>query len=76
MSRKRDASHIRAQRQIVAEQKGVCTICRKSSTKPQGHHLIFHANGGPATTQNMGTLCTKHHRDYHAGKLKVDIIRF
>ncbi len=73
---KRDFKHINAQKEAKERDGYVCMICGKYSEKAQGHHVIYVSEGGPASTKNMITLCDECHRDYHRGKLKIDIGTF
>ncbi|GAB4340939.1 MAG: hypothetical protein OHK0047_32440 [Leptolyngbyaceae cyanobacterium] len=74
MAKKRPKEHIKAQRETVKMEGGVCLVC--GAGKAQGHHLVYYSEGGPADVQAMVGLCPKCHADYHAGRLKVDIDRF
>lgn len=35
------------------------------------HHIDHHADGGASSVDNLRSLCTAHHRMYHAGKLTL-----
>ena len=73
---KRDSSHTKAQKEAKERDGYVCMICGRYCEKAQGHHVIYVSEGGPGSTKNMVTLCDKCHRDYHSGKLKLDIGAF
>ena len=51
-------------------------ICGKYCENAQGLHVIYVSEGGPGITKNIVTLCDQCHRDYHSGKLKLDIGTF
>lgn len=51
-------------------------ICGKYCENAQGHHVIYVSEGDPGITKNIVTLCDQCHRDYHSGKLKLDIGTF
>ena len=72
----RNSDHIRAQREVKERDGYVCMICGRYCSKAQGHHVIYVSEGGPASTRNIITLCDQCHRDYHSGKLKIDIGTF
>ncbi len=74
MSKRRPREQIKAQRETVNMEGGICLVC--GSEKAQGHHLIYYSEGGPADVRAMMGLCLKCHADYHAGRLKIDIDRF
>ncbi|MFC5309484.1 HNH endonuclease [Azospirillum picis] len=54
----------------------MCLLCQKVDKSNHGHHLIYHSEGGSASTNNIVTLCPECHRDYHAGRINVDLGRF
>lgn len=73
---KRPNEHIKAQKKVKDIEGYKCAICRRVTNNSQGHHLIPYSRGGSSDQQNMITMCTSCHRDYHNGKLNVDIYRF
>lgn len=73
MSKKRSSDHIRAQREGRERDMYVCQICG-SSNHTEGHHMIDYQYGGAADSDNIITLCHKHHRDVHNGI--IDLFRF
>ena len=82
MSKKRrPPEHVRAQREGKERDEYMCAFCHKQVTDEeryliQGHHIIQYAEDGPATKDNIITLCKECHDDYHAGKLNIDISAF
>lgn len=76
MASKRPSEHIKAQKKIKELEANQCLLCGVVAKPAHGHHLIYYSEGGAANTQNMVTLCPKCHRDYHSGKLNIDIYRF
>lgn len=72
----RDSEHKKAQREGKNRDGYVCMICGRYCEKAQGHHVIYVSEGGPRTTKNIVTLCNECHKDYHGGKLKLDIGTF
>ena len=73
---KRDSKHISVQKQGKERDGYVCMICGVYCDKAQGHHILYVSEGGPASKKNIVTLCDNCHRDYHSGKLKIDIGSF
>lgn len=72
----RGSDHKWAQKEGKMRDGYTCMICGKYCKDAQGHHVIKVSEGGPATTQNIITLCPQCHREYHSGELKVDIGMF
>ena len=72
----RDYEHQKTQRDGKARDGNICLICGQYCSKANGHHVIYLSEGGPASRKNIVTLCDKCHRDYHSGKLKIDIGTF
>lgn len=72
----RDKDHLKAQKEAKERDGHICMICGKYDPKCHGHHVIMVSEGGPATKRNVITLCPQCHRDYHSGKLKIDIGMF
>ena len=76
MTKKRSNEHIRAQKAGKALDANMCFLCGSVQSGNHGHHIILYSEGGVASTSNIMTLCPGCHRDYHAGKIKIDIGRF
>ncbi|WP_209991165.1 HNH endonuclease [Azospirillum picis] len=76
MSQKRSGEHINAQKKGKELDASMCLLCQKVDKSNHGHHLIYHSEGGSASTNNIVTLCPECHRDYHAGRINVDLGRF
>jgi len=49
-----------------------CRNCKNKNVKLQVHHIISRKTGGDSP-DNLVTLCEKCHRDYHSGKIKLNI---
>ena len=76
MPQKRSSEHLRAQKDGKKLDQYVCFFCLRKFQGNHGHHIIAYSEGGEADTQNIVTLCPECHRDYHNGKIKLDILRF
>lgn len=76
MSQKRNKHHIRAQKEAKIIDNYTCLICGRKFPNSHGHHLIYYSEGGSASVQNMTTLCPDCHRDYHNGKININIYRY
>lgn len=74
---KRAYAHVKAQQIIKKMSRDRCEICgRVSKRKARGHHVVEYTFGGAPTAENMMTLCRECHADYHAGRLKLNIVRY
>ncbi|WP_404827601.1 HNH endonuclease [Delftia acidovorans] len=74
---KRPYSHNSQQKRIKEVQAYLCVVCWSDEKKEaRGHHLIPFSEDGSENITNFATLCNKCHRDYHAGRLNIDIYRF
>lgn len=67
---KRSSAHKAAQRAGRDRDRNVCQICG-STVDVEGHHIIDHQFGGAASKDNIVSLCHKHHRDVHDGKISI-----
>ncbi len=72
-AKKRDGSHIAAQKQGRKRDQGICQICG-SKKHPEGHHVVDFQFGGEANADNIVTLCRKCHKDVHRGKMDIFVI--
>ena len=70
---KRPFEHKLAQQLGKMRDEGKCQICG-SNDCPEGHHIIDYSYSGSPDENNIITLCHKHHKDVHAGK--INIIKF
>jgi hypothetical protein len=52
--------------------KGRCRVPGCRSRLVQLHHLIHWVDGGPTDLANMVSLCPRHHRNVHSGRLRID----
>lgn len=52
----------------------ICQFCKKGNITLNAHHIIYRSEGGADTLDNLITLCEKHHRDLHAGRLPEEFI--
>lgn len=76
MAQKRNSAHIRAQREGKELDQFVCFFCLKQFQGNHGHHIMLYSEGGEPSVNNMVTLCPQCHRDYHSGKIRLDLSRF
>lgn len=76
----RPLEHTNAQKEVKELDSFECAVCgyvgKLKDGFMEGHHLVPYIEGGAADMHNMITLCRTCHRDYHHGKLDVDIRRF
>ena len=70
MSQNRSSAHTRAQKAGRLRDGNRCQICG-SSDHVEGHHIIDYAFGGAASSDNIISLCHKHHKDVHDGKINI-----
>lgn len=70
MARRRSADHTAAQRKGRERDRHTCQICG-AKTHVEGHHIIDYWFNGAALVDNIVTLCHKHHRDVHDGKINI-----
>ena len=76
MTQKRSSAHIRAQKEGKEADQFVCFFCLRQFQGNHGHHIMLYSEGGEPSVNNMVTLCPQCHRDYHSGKIKLDLSRF
>lgn len=76
MTEKRGSEHIYAQKAGKEYDVNTCFFCNRQFEGNHGHHIALYSEGGEASVQNMITLCPECHRDYHRGKIKIDLSRF
>lgn len=51
-----------------------CQCSKKGcSDRLEVHHIKYRSQGGSDTPDNLITLCLKHHKQLHDGKLKLDV---
>ncbi len=67
---KRSASHQKAQREGRIRDRGMCQICG-SRSHTEGHHVLDHQFKGPASTDNIVTLCRDCHKNVHRGLIDI-----
>jgi len=70
MGKNRSSAHIRAQRAGRVRDRNICQVCG-SRSNVQGHHIIDHQFGGAPLVENIISLCHKHHKDVHSGKIDI-----
>lgn len=70
MTKKRSSAHTRAQREGRKRDGNVCQICG-SADHVEGHHIIDYIFSGAANTENIISLCHKHHNDVHNGRIDI-----
>ena len=76
MAQKRNSKHVKAQKDGKKLDQYVCFFCLRQFEGNHGHHIMLYSEGGQASVQNMITLCPDCHKEYHRGKIKLDITRF
>ncbi|MFC4488479.1 HNH endonuclease [Chromobacterium aquaticum] len=76
MSQRRSNKHISAQKTGKELDAYICFFCNKVDRGNHGHHIILFSENGSASIDNIITLCPECHREYHAGRIKIDIGRF
>lgn len=70
MSQKRSRDHLNAQRDGKVRDGYRCQICG-SKNHAEGHHIIDHQFNGAGNVDNIITLCSKHHKDVHSGRIDI-----
>lgn len=70
MGQKRSSAHLKAQRNGKVRDGYRCQICG-SSDHIEGHHIIDHQFNGAACVDNIISLCSKHHKDVHSGRIDI-----
>jgi len=51
-----------------------CRCCKKNCSKRlEIHHIEFRSQGGSDAPENLITLCSKHHKQLHDGKLILNV---
>ena len=73
MATKRTTAHIRAQKAGRERDGNICQICG-STDHVEGHHIIDYLFSGAANIDNIISLCHKHHKDVHDGR--IDVMKF
>lgn len=73
MGRKREYSHVKAQRKGKERDLHTCQICG-STEHTEGHHLFDYSFGGAPDEDNIITLCEGCHDDVHKGL--IDLFKF
>lgn len=57
---------------VLSRDNHKCYFNDKCSDKLQVHHIHFRNEGGSDNPNNLITLCKKHHKEVHEGKIKLD----
>ena len=70
MSKKRENSHLKAQKNGKIRDGYRCQICG-STVKTEGHHIIDYQYGGRGASDNIVTLCHSCHQKVHKGELDI-----
>jgi hypothetical protein len=50
---------------------GRCRVPGCRSRLVQLHHIVHWVDGGPTDLQNMVSLCPRHHRQVHSGRIRI-----
>jgi hypothetical protein len=62
-----------AQRRAVrVRDGGLCRVPGCRSRLVQVHHVVHWVDGGPTDLANMVSLCPRHHRNVHSGRLRIE----
>jgi len=59
-------------RGIRVRDRGRCRVPGCRSRLVQVHHVVHWVDGGPTDLHNMLSLCPRHHRNVHSGRLRVE----
>ena len=62
-------------RQYILDRDNYKCQCQKKgcSKKLEIHHIQFKSKGGSDNPDNLITLCSKHHKDLHSGKISLNV---
>ena len=65
-----------AQRKAIVVRDRHCIIphCDAPPRWCEIHHVVWFRNGGGTTITNLALVCGRHHRQIHAGKIRVSLI--
>ena len=71
----KDLEWLNLQRQVFERDNFKCRHCKGKlkSYELHGHHLIHREYGGEDTLENVVTLCQICHKDYHKGKITLNV---
>ena len=66
----------RAQRNAIVIRDRHCIVphCDAPPRWCEIHHVVWFRNGGCTTTTNLALVCGRHHRQIHAGKIRMTLI--
>lgn len=70
MSQKRSSAHLKAQKDGKVRDRYRCQICG-SNNCVEGHHIIDHQFWGAPSVDNIISLCNKHHKEVHRGRIDI-----
>ena len=70
MAKNRPAAHTYVQKAGRERDRNTCQICG-STDHVEGHHIIDYQFSGAASTNNIISLCHKHHNDVHNGRIDI-----
>jgi Domain of unknown function (DUF222)/HNH endonuclease len=60
-------------RGVRVRDKGCCRVPGCRSRLVQVHHVVHWVDGGATDLQNMVSLCPRHHRNVHSGRLRIRV---
>ena len=65
-----NGAYRRLAEQVLKRDGNACQYCG-CWTKSPPHHIKYRSQGGNDSLENLVTLCWKHHRELHDGKIKL-----
>ncbi len=62
---------------VLARDGYTCRCGKRGCTdKLEVHHIVFRSEGGSDAPENLITLCSKHHKALHAGKITLNVKKY
>ena len=72
LGRSRRAPSAAQRRRVRVRDDGCCRVPGCRSRLVQVHHVVHWIDGGPTDLANMISLCPRHHRNVHSGRLRIE----
>jgi len=72
LGRSRRAPSAAQRRGVRVRDDGCCRVPGCRSRLVQVHHVVHWMDGGPPDLANMISLCPRHHRNVHSGRLRIE----
>ena len=72
LGRSRRAPSAAQRRGVRVRDDGCCRVPGCRSRLVQVHHVVHWIDGGPTDLANMISLCPRHHRNVHSGRLRIE----